>query len=110
VPTLDGLTGAIANHTLVDDDKMESITHFDGLGRAKQSIAKQVGGDKQHIVVPIFYDDYGRQMEEYLPMQSLVTGSTALDYIDNTTLIASQKTHYDAKYSGEWANVSDVNA
>ncbi|WP_299307434.1 DUF6443 domain-containing protein, partial [uncultured Psychroserpens sp.] len=89
---------------------MESITHFDGLGRAKQSIAKQVGGDKQHIVVPIFYDDYGRQMEEYLPMQSLVTGSTALDYIDNTTLIASQKTHYDAKYSGEWANVSDVNA
>ncbi|WP_298899801.1 DUF6443 domain-containing protein [uncultured Psychroserpens sp.] len=95
---------------LIDDDKIESVTYLDGLGRPKQSIVKQAGGHKQHIVVPVFYDGYGRQVEDYLPMQSLVTGSTALDYIDNVTLIASQKTHYNSKYPGEWANVSDVNA
>ena len=95
---------------LIDDDKLETITYLDGLGRAKQSITKQIGGDKQHIVVPMFYDGYGRQVEAYLPMQSLTTGSAALDYIDNTVLQANQKTHYYNKYSGEWASVSAVNA
>ena len=110
VPTLDGLTNALSNATLIDDNKIESITHFDGIGRAKQSIVKQAGGNKQHIVIPMFYDDYSRQVEEYLPMQSVVTGATALDYIDNDVLKSNQKTHYYNKYSGEWANVSDVNA
>ncbi|WP_298900678.1 DUF6443 domain-containing protein [uncultured Psychroserpens sp.] len=95
---------------LIDDDKIESVTYLDGLGRPKQSIVKQAGGHKQHIVVPMFYDGYGRQVEDYLPMESLVTGITALDYIDNAVLKANQKTHYYNKYSGEWASVSDVNA
>ncbi|WP_298760646.1 DUF6443 domain-containing protein [uncultured Psychroserpens sp.] len=95
---------------LIDDDKIESVTYLDGLGRAKQSIVKQAGGHKQHIVVPVFYDGYGRQVEEYLPMQSLTAGSVALDYIDNDVLKTNQKVHYYNKYSGEWAGVSDVNA
>ena len=39
--------------TLNADDKIESITYFDGLGRPIQTIAKQAGGQKQDIITII---------------------------------------------------------
>ncbi|RXP51968.1 hypothetical protein EC396_11935, partial [Lutibacter sp. HS1-25] len=49
-------TGSVAN-----DDKIETITYFDGLGRAKQSIGIRAGGGSEDIVTYIGYDEFGRQ-------------------------------------------------
>jgi len=53
--------------TLNNDEKIESITYFDGLGRAKQSIAIRAGGNQEDIVNHSEYDQYGRMAKEYLP-------------------------------------------
>ena len=60
-------------NALSDDDKIESITYFDGLGRPIQSIAKQAGGNKQDIITPFIYDEFGRQLREYLPYSRSTT-------------------------------------
>ena len=62
-----------ALNALSDDDKIESITYFDGLGRPIQSIAKQAGGNKQDIITPFIYDEFGRQLREYLPYSRSTT-------------------------------------
>src|SRR5690606_39621284 len=45
VETLDGETQATnpTGGNLSNDDKIETITYYDGLGRPKQSISKQIG-------------------------------------------------------------------
>ncbi|EGV42115.1 hypothetical protein BZARG_367 [Bizionia argentinensis JUB59] len=58
-------------HNLVNifaDDKTETITYYDGLGNPKQSIVKQAGGGKEDIIIPIVYDNFGRQVKNHLPM------------------------------------------
>ena len=51
---------------ITEDDKLESIVYFDGLGRPVQNIKKQAGGQGQDIITPIIYDEFGRQTKEYL--------------------------------------------
>lgn len=46
---------------------IETITYYDGLGRAKQSVAVKAGGNEEDIIVPFIYDDFGRQALDYLP-------------------------------------------
>ncbi|MBZ9731572.1 DUF6443 domain-containing protein [Salegentibacter sp. JZCK2] len=50
-----------------ENEVIEQITYFDGLGRSKQSISIRAGGDLEDLVTPIEYDVYGRQVKEYLP-------------------------------------------
>lgn len=58
---------ATTTGNVTNDDKIENITYFDGLGRPMQSIAKQAGGNKQDLITPILYDWLGRQIKEFLP-------------------------------------------
>ena len=67
VETQDGITNASNQSTLTDDDKIETIGYFDGLGRSIQNIAIRAGGNNEDVVTHIDYDDYGRQTKEYLP-------------------------------------------
>ena len=53
--------------TLGNDQKIETVTYVDGLGRPKQNIAIRGGGDKEDIITHITYDNIGRQDKEYLP-------------------------------------------
>lgn len=55
------------NENVSDDDKRESIIYYDGLGKPIQSIEKHFGNDKQNKVTPILYDEFGRQIKNYLP-------------------------------------------
>lgn len=64
-------------NNLPSDHKIENITYFDGLGRPKQSIAKQAGGNKKDIITPIVYDEFGRQIKDYLPT---TRSGSSLDY------------------------------
>jgi RHS repeat-associated protein len=47
---------------------IEQTVHYDGLGRASQSIALKAGGGQEDLVTPVLYDGYGRQRWEYLPL------------------------------------------
>ncbi|RLJ99610.1 DUF6443 domain-containing protein [Tenacibaculum discolor] len=95
-------------------DVLESITYFDGLGRAKQSIAIQAGGVltnnkiPKDIVTHIEYDEFGRQTKEYLPY----TVESANGAIITGDVATATKSYYQIKHSEDFAGVSlpDVNA
>ncbi|GAA3594118.1 hypothetical protein GCM10022396_09130 [Flavivirga amylovorans] len=67
VKTLDGLTSADTQTALADDDRIETVQYFDGLGRPMQSVAVRGGGLSEDIITHIDYDPFGRQDKEYLP-------------------------------------------
>jgi len=56
--------------TLTDDYKIQSVTYFDGLGRAIQNVAIQSGGNKEDIITHLEYDNLGRQSKSYMPYAS----------------------------------------
>ncbi len=64
-----------------ESEKIESINYFDGLGRAKQSVAIRAGGQQQDIITVFAYDSLGRQTKKYLPYASSQTQNGAM-YID----------------------------
>ena len=105
VKTQNGTTNAVTQQPLTDDEKIEGITYYDGLGRPKQSIAKQAGGNKEHIVTPIIYDPLGRQAKEYLPTYTVLS-TGALDIINQSTLLSSINTYYSAKFPSEINSVT----
>lgn len=59
-----------------NSEKISSITYFDGLGRAIQSIGIRAGGSSEDIITYIGYDDEGRQNKNYLPYAATSTGGT----------------------------------
>jgi hypothetical protein len=107
VKTTNGTTKA-SGGALLDEDKTESITYFDGLGRAKQSIVLRVGGQLQDIVSFMKYDAFGRQVKEYLPFSN---GSNNLSK-RTIDLVTTTNQFYQTKYPEDFAGVSlpNVNA
>jgi len=47
--------------------KDKEITYYDGLGRPKQHILYAQGGNVEHIITPIEYNDFGQAVKQYLP-------------------------------------------
>ncbi len=79
-----------------DSHKLESITYFDGLGRPKQSIAVEGGGNKEDIITPTIYDEFGRQMKTYLPYSR---SNSSLDYeAQDNTFFTTLETQYITKF------------
>lgn len=83
-------------NALNNDDKIETITYYDGLGRPEQTIAKQAGGNKENLVTPITYDAVGRQPLEYLPYTA--SGTPNLDFTETNTLINNVNDYYSSNY------------
>ncbi len=112
VETTDGTTHAITGASLQDDDKIESIAYVDGLGRALQSITKQGGGNFQDIIVPVEYDDYGRQPIEYLPYANATQsiGSANLNFRTVSTLMTDLEDYYVNKYPEDQITSTTINA
>lgn len=46
----------------------QQITYFDGLGRPMQTVGTQSSPGKNDVVVPVVYDQYGRESKKYLPV------------------------------------------
>ena len=98
----------VAGDISSQNDVIESITYFDGLGRAKQSIGIRQSPLQQDIVTHIAYDTIGRQDKEFLPYVSptqngqMITGDIA----------AATQTYYKTHYAEDFAgvNLPEVNA
>ncbi len=112
VETTDGVVKAESLAPLQDDDKIESITYLDGLGRAEQSIIKQAGGNRQDIITPVVYDGYGRQAQEYLPYAnaSQAFGTANLNFRTMSTLLGDLELYYANKYSDDQISTNTINA
>ncbi|RXP46196.1 hypothetical protein EC396_14395 [Lutibacter sp. HS1-25] len=90
-----------------NNDKIESVSYFDGLGRVIQNVSIRSGGQNQDIKSPLVYDEFGRQAITYLP-HATVTSST-LAYTNNSTLIGDLNTYYVSKHATQ-LNSSSPNA
>ena len=90
------------------DQQQESITYYDGLGRPKQQIAVQAGGQQQDIITHIGYDAFGRQDKDYLPYAT--TSNGGLFRTGNLEGLTNE--FYQDKYPKDFAGVSleNVNA
>ncbi len=107
VKTQDGVVNS-QSQTLTDQDKIESITYFDGLGRPIQAIGIRAGGNSEDIITHIDYDDYGRQDKDWLPYAEPTNGG-----FFRTGAETANKTYYDAvKYEPDFPNVTlnNINA
>ncbi|GAA3626423.1 DUF6443 domain-containing protein [Flavivirga jejuensis] len=96
VYTLTPLEATNDASSLSQDDMIEAVQYFDGLGRPMQSVGIRAGGNKEDIITHIGYDDLGRQDKEYLPYTtssscgSFQTGAeqATKDYYYNATRFA----------------------
>ncbi len=94
--------------SLSNTDKIESITYFDGLGRAMQSVGIRAGGNGEDIITHVGYDEYGRQAKEYLPYTSSASIASF-----RTNGLGDTNSYYDAaKYEADFpsVSVSNINA
>ncbi|WP_229746909.1 DUF6443 domain-containing protein, partial [Dokdonia pacifica] len=81
--------------TVTDDQKIETISYYDGLGRAKQTVSAKAGGDKQNIVQLITYDSLGRTNKQYLPYATGAEIPNSLDFTNQGILKSSIETFYN---------------
>ncbi len=87
-------SSTIANPT--PDQVSQNITYFDGLGRPIQKIANAQSPLEKDIIVPIEYDDYGRQKKEYLPY---ISSQNNMDRIDNSIIIPAIVSQYQTFFN-----------
>ncbi|RKT01776.1 DUF6443 domain-containing protein [Chryseobacterium defluvii] len=61
----------IYTRTYLSEDgskKTESVQYFDGLGRLKQTVSVKATPSGKDLVVPVLYDELGRQPKDFLPL------------------------------------------
>ncbi|WP_299101956.1 DUF6443 domain-containing protein [uncultured Winogradskyella sp.] len=89
---------------LLVTEKVEAISYFDGLGRPVQQVAIRAGGNREDIITHVGYDEFGRQVKDYLPYSS----STDIGSYRPDGLTATH-TYYDApKYEADFPSISAV--
>ncbi len=57
----------VENGGIHENHKIENTSYHDGLGRPLQNVSQRSGGNKEDLVTPITYDEYGREAKTYLP-------------------------------------------
>ncbi len=103
VATTDGITD-IDGNPVTDAKKTISVTYFDGLGRPVQQIANKQSNTGKNIITHMEYDEFGRQVKEYLPYVGLdgtVNFSTTAemdvnDFYANPTLSRTGNPNFEA--------------
>ncbi len=78
----------VAAGNIPNDDKIETITYYDGLGRPKQTVTLRAGGDREDLIIPVEYDHMGRQPKNYLPLP--VSGNEGGFYVPTSGTIQDE--------------------
>jgi RHS repeat-associated protein len=92
---------------LTNEEKIEAVDYFDGLGRLMQSIGIRAGNNEEDIITHTEYDNYSRQAKEFLPYSLSNNGG---EY--KTNALSATNTYYDdAKYEDDFPGISvnDIN-
>ncbi|OQP59655.1 hypothetical protein A3860_36405 [Niastella vici] len=92
-----GVANAAAATQLTDPFEIKQSTqYFDGLGRLVQTVAKQATPLLKDMVVPVGYDEFGRQVAQYLPYVS-----SAADGEYKPNALPEQTNFNSIQFSGE---------
>jgi RHS repeat-associated protein len=75
------------------------VTYYDGLGRPIQQIAHKQSASGKDIVAHIEYDQFGRQIKDYLPFVK----TASLDYLDANSAFSEINSFYSS-YNGGTSN------
>ncbi len=101
-------TTAHALETAPEDQKIQTITYYDGLGRPIQQNAINASTNNNDIISHIEYDGLGRKTKQYLPFEATgVTGSYR-----EVNIHQDINAYYQNKYPDDFAGVplEEVNA
>ncbi|UOB19000.1 DUF6443 domain-containing protein [Abyssalbus ytuae] len=86
-----------------NEDVLEQVTYYDGLGRPMQKVAIGQSPSGKDIVNHIGYDSFGRQDKDYLPYQA--GGNTANYRTDaESATVTYYKSHYGSELDLSQAN------
>jgi len=77
---------------IAENQKIETISYFDGLGRTIQQISVKAGGQEQDIIVPVVYDQFGRVTKNYLPYAASSQSGNI-----HTSALFNQSTFYNTE-------------
>ncbi len=83
------------------DEVQQAVQYIDGLGRPIQSVIRWGSANGKDMINPVTYDEYGRQLKQYLPFERNTTNATY-----DGAVIVQQKTFYDNHFeigSGSYA-------
>ncbi len=108
VQALQPFTSANALETAPEDQKIQTITYYDGLGRPIQQNAINASTGNNDIISHIEYDGLGRQTKQYLPFEATgVPGSYR-----EVNIHQDINAYYQNKYPDDFAGVpvEEVNA
>ncbi|WP_142785723.1 DUF6443 domain-containing protein [Changchengzhania lutea] len=86
------------------NDKIESITYYDALGRSEQTIAIRAGGQEQDVISFKNYDAYGRENKIYLPFAKSANNGS----YENNPLNSVNSFYNTAKYENTTNPYSEV--
>src|SRR5690554_2855518 len=82
------------------EDGLVNVTYFDGLGRPIQQIAHKQSATGQDIITHIEYDEFGRQIKDYLPyVAGRSGGNMAFDPIARDNTISFYENEWEATTS-----------
>ncbi|HEU4609656.1 MAG TPA: DUF6443 domain-containing protein, partial [Chitinophagaceae bacterium] len=62
-----GVTNVSQVSALTVNDKGQAVGYFDGLGRPLETVITQGSADKKDVINVIQFDNYGREIQKYLP-------------------------------------------
>ncbi len=89
------------NGNVSSDNILEKVAYYDGLGRLKQTARKSGKDGDRVVIIPVEYDEYGRQTKEYMPYSKYRMSSTALDFESNNLVISESENYYTSQYPNE---------
>src|SRR5690606_5009610 len=76
-----------------------SVQYYDGLGRPKQTVQAKASSEGKDIVTKIEYDEFGRQLKDYLPAPTTQTnGAFIADPTSAYTGYYGNGTAYDTDF------------
>lgn len=76
-------------------DVNTGIVYYDEIGRPMQQIANAQSNSGKDIVTHIKYDDFGREVKDYLPYPST---QNSMQYVDKATAESNTLSHYQNVY------------
>lgn len=87
--------------TVNEDFKIEQVGYSDGLGRMKQSLSLREGGDFQTIIQYHEYDEFGREVKQFLPYSATLSND---DYRSSSIISSELMSFYDTGKYGYTTN------
>ncbi|WP_394749303.1 DUF6443 domain-containing protein [Spongiimicrobium salis] len=94
-----------SNGINTEDDVIEGVTYFDGIGRPIQQRDIKASPNRRDIVTHIPYDGFGRQARQYLPFES----QTAIGGFQNINISNTINNYYKNTYAADFVGVAQAN-